>query len=649
MSPITIALDIETECALKCAEKCEHALDPHRANISIIGIYYLLDGVEVAKTFRDVASLELYLSNLGFDYALVGHNFKFDLKHMGVHGLDLADRWGDDTQLMAATSTEKISQEWLEWYAGERKKANALLPRGYSHREGSLHSLKSLAPAMLGVAPFWERPDNHDSVEYVLKDCEYTYKLWQLFTEKLKEQGSYEFYRERFLPWTKLLLKMERRGIALDLEGLERADAEARELSAKARARLDTLWADAHAAYYELEKSALEAEYAEKAKAAIARLNPLTTTPIRREKTLLRYKELCAKAVEKLPRGLNLDSPSQLAWLFKEHLQLDITTFHGEESTGKPVMKKHAAREDIATYLQYRQQQKLTQAFFPSYRSMNVDGSLHCTFNPTGARTGRLSSSGPNLQQVAGALHRLFIARNGSRLATYDMSAIEPRLIAYYTGDVNLYDIVASGQDFHGHTTKVLFEQDDWDVSRVKEEHAPERKMCKEVGLSLFYGAGAGRLQETSQKYGFPWSRKECQRKLERFKEFYEGVFKFRDEYVSPILTSGGTIVNLLGRPFVIPDPQDVHMQGFNTLIQGSASDLVLNSAARIQARFSERDIDGHVLLLVHDEIVTEIPAEREAECVELITDAMTNYELNSPLGPVKLMVEGAVSKVWQK
>jgi DNA polymerase-1 len=90
-------------------------------------------------------------------------------------------------------------------------------------------------------------------------------------------------------------------------------------------------------------------------------------------------------------------------------------------------------------------------------------------------------------------------------------------------------------------------------------------------------------------------------------------------------------------------------MQGLNTLIQGSASDLVLNSAHRMTTEFRARGIHAQVLLLVHDEIVTEIPAQNEAKCVEIITRCMTDYKLETYLGPVPLAVEGKVSDVWEK
>jgi DNA polymerase I-like protein with 3'-5' exonuclease and polymerase domains len=638
-----VSLDIETACNVTdCPGKgCAHALDEYRARITVVGVYYRGPSGPVGLVFRDLGELGRHLASLG-DYRLVGHNLKFDLRHLAVAGLDLSAHWGEDTQLMAATLTEKVPEDWLAWYEAERKRQNEKLPRGYSHRQASQHSLKVLAPYFLNVPAFWEDPSNHDNDEYVLKDCRYTYELTGFLSDKLKAEGNYDFYRDKLLPWTKLLLKMEQRGIELDLSALEKADQEALAAAEVARAKLDTLWAEAHAAYFERQAKELRAEYGLKSLTAQAKAKD-------RAKCKIRYERLCEAAIAKLPRKINLDSPSQLAWLLKDHLGLEITNFHGDETTGKATLQKLAeGREDIKTFLEYRKQQKLASAFFPSYREMHYAAVLHCSFNPTGTRTGRLSSSNPNLQQVPGHLHKLFKARDGYRLATFDMSAIEPRLIAYFSHDLILFDLVNSGQDFHGYNAKVFFDLD-CDVKEVKEAFPLERKMAKEVGLSLFYGAGTGRLKETSQKYGLHWNDGQCRRVLERFKEAYEGVYSFRDDILNPTLAFGHAVPNLFGRSFRIPDPTNVHMQGLNTLIQGSASDLVVNSATRIMTRFREAGIDGHVLLLVHDEIVTEVPAHREAEAVEIIKDAMTTYDLTTPLGPIKLEVEGKVAATWEK
>lgn len=637
-----VALDLETECALGCNRECEHGLDPHRNRISVIGTYHQTPSGPSANTFRDVRSLSDFVAGLG-DVALIGHNFKFDLKVLRAKGLDLSHLWAHDTLLMSSVLVEKVPYDYLQWYGAERKRLNTDRPKGAKHREGSVHSLKTLAPYFLGVPAFWE-PENHDSDEYVLKDVEYTYRLFQLLEKKLHTEGSYDFYREKLLKWTRLLLDMECRGILIDLDLLPKLEEKAAKEAQEAKTQLDILWAPAYNAYASLRYNELREKYSEMCRLAVLKLKDKSKA----KDTEKRYTAMLDKAQTKI-EPLNLDSPAQLTWLMRDYLRLDITDFDGDETTGKPVLARLAGegRTDIEQFLKYRKATKLATAFFPSYRDMQVGGAIHCSFNPTGTRTGRLSSSRPNLQQVEKGIHHLFVARPGYKLITYDMSAIEPRLIAYYTHDLNLMDILTKGHDFHNYNTAIFFDLDVNDPS-FKKLYAKEREVGKEVALALMYGAGTNRLMDSAQKRGFVWTPVEARQKLERFKEFYEGVYKFRNEVIGPALREG-PVTNILGRPFYIDDFSDIHMKGMNTLIQGSASDLVLNSAYRAQSVYNERRLDAHVLLAVHDELVVEAPEGLVDTCVDILTNAMTSYKLDTPLGPVVLKVEGKVASSWSK
>jgi DNA polymerase I-like protein with 3'-5' exonuclease and polymerase domains len=635
---VLTSLDIETACGVGCTTKCEHALDEHRNVITRIAIW----NEEEKGVWADIFGFKSWLSSHP-NARFVGHNLKFDLRTLHAKGLDLRARWAADTLLMAATFTEKVSDDWLRWYEQQRKIKNKALPKGYSHREGSKHSLKTLAPYFLSVEPFWEDPTNHANDEYVLKDCEYTYKLCLFLMDALTKEGSLEFYKDKLLPWTRMLLDVEIRGITIDLTLLDQLDDEAKAKAAEAKRVLDEHWADAYGAYSQIQLDDLQARYMEMADRAQLKAKD-------KVKCYERYKKLFQAAKEKLPTQLNLDSPAQLNWLLKDYLKLDITDFDGEETTGKPVLQRLAGkgREDIKTFLDYRKARKLTTAFFPSYREMQVGGILHTSFNPTGTRTGRLSSSRPNLQQVERGIHRIFRARPNCKLLTKDESAIEPRLIAFYSHDLHLYDIISKGEDFHGYNTKIFFDLT-CDVAEIKKQFSLEREVGKEAGLAIMYGAGSNRLQESAMKRGFTWTLKECRYKVDRFREFYEGVFKFRDEVINPTLMQGESVISLLGRHFTISDPENVHMQGLNTLIQSSASDLVVHSAHRAMRAFKEQGIDAHVLLLVHDEIVVEVAEPQVKEADAILTHCMTDYNLPTPFGPIKLAVEGGTSDTWSK
>lgn len=640
-----VALDIETECALGCKTECQHALDEYRNRVSVIGLWYKDGGETHSLVLRSVDALSEWV-HAHPDSRFVGHNFKFDLKTLDVKGLKLVNLWRDDTLLMAATSLDKVSLDYLEWYASERKRLNKLRPKGHGHREGKPNSLKVLAPYFLGVEPFWE-PVSHDDDTYVLKDVEYTYRLYEFFEAKLRAEGTYEFYKDWYVPRAKLLFKMERRGISLDWRELDKADEVARLEATEAKRQLDECWAGAYRKYWDEQRGILHSRYWDMELQAIKKLKD--PAPERVDKVRKRYGELFEKAATKL-EPLSLDSPAQLTWLLKEHLKLDITDFDGEETTGKAVLEKLAGqgREDVAKFIEYREATKLTSAFFPSYREKQVEGRIHCTFNPAGTRTGRLSSSGPNLQQIERSLKRLFVPRPGYKLIVYDEGAIEPRLILYYTQDVNLFDIISKGKDYHNYNTAIFFGLDSEEPG-FKKKYALEREVGKEVGLSLKYGSGEKRLMESAQKRGFVWSKREARYKVDQFREFYEGVYRFRDETINPVLIAGGAVTNIMGRQFVIEDPSNVHLQGFNTLIQGGASDLVWNSAYKADRQFCEEGLDAHILVLEHDCIVAEAREEHAERAEEIVTHAMTDYQLKTPLGLVPLTVEGGIMEAWSK
>jgi len=286
---------------------------------------------------------------------------------------------------------------------------------------------------------------------------------------------------------------------------------------------------------------------------------------------------------------------------------------------------------------------KLTTSFFAPYKELHEEGVLHCNFNPTGTRTGRLSSSGPNLQQVPGALHKLFIARPGYKLATFDMAQIEARLIAFYSEDPILVDIVQSGKDFHGFQAKIYFPEIDCDVNEVKEKYPKERDFSKTLGYALFYGAAFKRVQDTAILAGYKWPDSKCKEVVDNFKVTYSQVVDYKDRIDKEARSY--PLVNLFGRRFYFPDPEDIYMKNFNTLIQGSASDMVLAAGLEVSTRPGYQ-----VLMFVHDELVVEVKDSiSDADAESWITGCMTNFKLSTPLGTIPLTAEGKIGQRWEK
>lgn len=628
-----IAIDIETACNVEgCPDygksicRNDHSLSPWHGKITKVAFAYSDDGGGYVFNGDQLADVSYHLleSEYNRDYSITGHNFKFDWLWLAVHGMEIPlDRWVGDSQLAAFVLTEKIPDQWLADYEERRKVAGA------HHRKAGKHSLKTLAPYFLGVPALWETED-HSNSEYALKDAEYTARLVVELERRLKERGEYNFYKERLLPWTKMLAQAELRGIELDMAAMEAMEKELQAKSAELKAKLDEQWARAHEAYY------LDAVADTNHRYNQMRENSLTEK--RRQ-----------AALSKLPKSIDYDSPKQMAWLLRDYLGYDIESLEGKDTTGREVLERLAeeGKEDVKTYLEWRKTNKILTAFLPTYRELASKGTLHPIYNATGTRTGRLSSERPNAQQVPPQLRSLFKAREGYSFVGYDQAAIEARLIALYTEDPALHAIVSSGASLHDYNTTVFFGLD-CDPADVKANYPVERQAAKNVGFALFYHAGANRIRVAFAQKGFHLSDAECKRLLKRFREAYAQAFEFARGVVS-YMEEGQVLTNLLGRPLRIESPDDCYMQAFNTLVQSSASDLLLEGAHRAHQEFMKRGIDAHPLLFVHDFVNFEVKDEHVAEANEILVRCLTDFDLTTPLGPIKLEVEGGVSKRWEK
>lgn len=631
------ALDIETKSK---TDNPDHALIPHLSEITMIGAW------------RSPIDFIYWTNIYSFGHFLhdnpkakfVGHNFKFDLKHLIYHGVDIEiDRWVGDTRLMASVYTNKITRGWLMMYETKRREENKKLKKGFSHREAKQHSLKTLAPYFLEVDPFWENPEDHANAEYCLKDCEYTYRLYEFFEQKLKAEKTFDFYEKKLLPWTKTLLRAELRGVKIDLDLMDKLEQAKKKEAKELKKKLDTVWKKAHKVFRDSQVAKIKSKYTMMLRSYLDK-HP----KVDREATIQRYRTMVEKKVTKLPQKINYGSSSQLQWLLRDYFKLDITNFNDKESSGREVLNRLAegGREDLKAFLQYRKVQKLLTSFFPTYRELNLAGTLHGTFDSTGTRTGRLSSSGPNLQQVAGELHQIFISRAGTKFITLDMSQIEPRLVAYYTEDKNLCKMMISGGDFHSRNAIIMFGLD-CEEKEVKKLYPKERHLAKTCGLALLYGARMRRIQQTALQQGWKWSFNKCEKIYGRFRKYYKEAFNWKDKFDKSVEKDGA--INLLGRRFRYADPKDIYMKGFNRLIQSSASDLVVQSACKMEAIFNKQHTYAFPLLFVHDENVIEVGEGSVHQVNCIARECMTNYRLPTKHGNIPLEVEGSIENYWKK
>ncbi len=631
-----VSLDIETVCAVQgCPgfddyKKCEHALSPWHNRITVIGV--------VSETsqyvFRGIDEFNVYNYP---NHSYVGHNFKFDYLNLVIHGANITrDQFAGCTQLMAYVCTEKIQDSWLEEYERSRKTQSGV------HRRAGKHSLKALAPYFLGVEPFWET-DNKDDDAYVLKDAKYTYDLYFVLEAKLKELGQFDFYQTRLLKWTKLLVRAELRGIQIDLDALAAKEKELQVKEAQLRVKLDEQWADAHRAYHEQLVGETMGRYIYMREAAQAKRGGGFTV-----KAFTRYKELENKAIAKLPTKIEFNSPKQMTWLLKEYLGYDITSLEGDEGTGREILERLAneGKEDVQTFLEWRKVQKLLTAFIPTFKDLQVNGTLHPIYNPSNTVTGRTSSQMPNAQQCPPEIKKLIKAEPGYVIVGQDLSAIEAVLIALYSDDEALSSIIREGISIHDYSAKRFLDLP-CEVSQVSELYPNERSATKNCIFALFFNAGANRIRITFAQKGIHLSQSECKQIHSRFKQTYPLAYQCGQSIVE-FFEQGNVMENLLGRPLKIQNPEDCFMTALNLVVQSSASDLLLEWASRCDKRFQDENIDGEFCLFVHDFMGAQVVEHQAERAQAIMLEELAKIEISNAHGPVKLRSKGGISVSWK-
>jgi DNA polymerase-1 len=341
-------------------------------------------------------------------------------------------------------------------------------------------------------------------------------------------------------------------------------------------------------------------------------------------------------------REFNLNSPPQLREVLYDELGLQPgkRTTKGALSTDASVLEKlRDAHPIVDGLLSWRELDKLNSTYLEALPKMadRRDGRVHTSFNQAAAATGRLSSSNPNLQNIpirselGRQIRRSFIPGAPDQvLLVADYSQIELRVLAHLSGDEGLREAFAAGIDIHAATAATVFglplEQVDGEL----------RRRAKMVNYGLAYGMNAWGLaqrldiapdeaEEILDGYfnGFPKIRDYLRAQVDRARmDGYTETILGRRRYI-PELTSGNRRLQALGE-----------RQALNAPIQGSASDVFKLAMIGVDAALTERpDLDCHMLLTVHDELVFEVPADRVADAASVVAGRMENaIALDVPL-----------------
>jgi DNA polymerase-1 len=329
-------------------------------------------------------------------------------------------------------------------------------------------------------------------------------------------------------------------------------------------------------------------------------------------------------------KPFNIGSPQQLGRVLFEDLRLPAPAKRGKSkaiSTAADVLEGLAGDHEIVRkVLEYRQLAKLKGTYVDALpKLMDPAGRLHTSFNQTGAATGRLSSSNPNLQNIpirtelGREIRAAFVPREGWKLLVADYSQIELRLLAHMSGDPLLVEAFRNGEDIHTLTAAEVLGVPPLMVT-------PEaRRDAKAVNFGIVYGISAFGL---AAQLGI--ARGEAERYIRNYFERYAGVRRFRDETIAKVRKTGVTRT-LFGRERPIPemDSHNLSLRGFaertavNSPLQGTAADLIKLAMVRIDAGLEAGVYRSAMLLQVHDELVFECPPEELDEVSKLVKREM--------------------------
>lgn len=407
--------------------------------------------------------------------------------------------------------------------------------------------------------------------------------LYDRFMAQIKDFGLEKLMDEIDMPLCFTLAKLQRTGISVDCEGLERLESE------------------------------LESE--------IAAVEGV----------------ISAKAGE----TINLNSSKQVAFLLFEKLGLPPikktkTGYSTDVSVLEELAKLPEPLCDIpAKILEYREQSKILSGFVQPFLKLAgaPDGKIHSTFDHLSTGTGRLSSYDPNVQNMpvfgryASKFRDCFIPSAKDRIfVSADYSQIELRVLAHLSGERKLTEAFESGRDIHTETAS-------WVFDKPADEVTPEqRRFAKVVNFGLLYGMGAFGL---AQRLGI--ARMQAAAMVEKYFSVFPGISAYLNESVAEAKKAGFTR-SIFGRIRPLKEVATTEGRGnspldrvaLNTPIQSAASDIAKLALIRFSDAAEKKFSDARVILQIHDSIVCEC-AEKDADKIEkLLVKAMESVDVLS-------------------
>ena len=408
------------------------------------------------------------------------------------------------------------------------------------------------------------------------------FTLRDSLTRELKERGLWDLFIEIELPIAALLAKMESLGIAVDKKELDKL-----------------------AAYF-------EGEVSRETKAAHDAVGHEFNVASPKQLQVVLFDELKLPKTKKIKTGYTTDAES-LDWL--------------HQKSGHPV---------LTSLLRIRETKKLGTTVEGLIAEIAKDGRIHTHFQQTVAATGRLSSTGPNLQNIpvrteeGRTIRNCFIAGKGYvGLLTADYSQIEMRIMAHLSNDEKLLKAFESGEDLHATIAGEIFGVKAHDVD-------PEmRRQIKAMSYGLAYGLSSYGLSAQ-----LDISPPAAQDLMDKYFERFGGIRDYLKVVVEDARKVGYT-ETIMGRRRYLPDLMHDNRQrrevaermALNAPIQGSAADIIKLAMLKVQVAIGKEKLSSRLLLQIHDELIVEVVKGEEEKITTLVKREMgAAYPLRAPL-----------------
>ena len=336
------------------------------------------------------------------------------------------------------------------------------------------------------------------------------------------------------------------------------------------------------------------------------------------------------KAYEAAGQPFNLGSPKQIREILFERQKLPVRkkTPTGEPSTDEDVLAELAQDHPLPKrILEYRAIAKLKSTYTDKLpKSVNPrTGRVHTSYSQTTAVTGRLASNEPNLQNIpirtaeGRRIREAFVAAPGWKIVSADYSQVELRIMAHLSGDPNLREAFARGDDVHRATAAEVF------GVPLDKVSADERRTAKVINFGLIYGMSSFGV---AQNLGI--ERATAQAYIESYFARYPGVKRYMDS-TRELARSQGYVETVFGRRLWLPEirsgspmrRQAAERAAINAPMQGTAADLIKLAMTQVQGWLDRETLETKLIMQVHDELVLEAPEAELAQVKEKVRALM--------------------------